>query len=541
MTTRRQILQATMAFSALPAYRSANASADPTRLALVIGNAAYQQAPLANPVRDAQSVANLLQAAGLTVHTQHNARRADMLAAIQTFGSAANQPQVQQILFYYAGHGVQMDWRNYLLPIDAQVTSAEQVPEGCIALHQVLEPLSALKNKTLVIILDACRNNPFGTAWQAPAQGLSQFDAPPGSLIAYATAPGNVASDGAGQNGLYTEHLVRELGRKNTRIEDAFKRVRLNVRMASDGVQVPWESTSLENDVFLFASSRPKRTATEIEQELLADMAAWARIKGSTKVQDWASYLQTFPNGHFSEVAQEHLSRLSTPPANQPTAQTTALSPPPPALPAIDIRNGRGIPAQLKPAAGNPYSAGLYPHGRIYTVGDEHTLRVTEWTPTLKTHTEINRVTRVLPAQDRVEYNDGEMLVDLMGNPLNAADIRYDAPAQLFPSELFVGKNWQLVFAGHDKNGHASNTRLKGRVVGRENVTVPAGSFDAFVIVCSGWATATGERLENRYWIVPGLQVFVQWEQGMRHGNDYQPTLRKELVALRQQFARLQQ
>ena len=529
MTTRRHILQAATAFSALAAGWPARAAADPTRLALVIGNAAYRQAPLVNPVHDAHAIAALLKDAGLTVHDHQNIGHADMLAAIEAFSQAARQPSVRQIIVYYAGHGVQVDWRNYLLPTDVQVTSAEQVQEQCIALDQVLEPLTALKDKTFVIILDACRNNPFGSRWQAPAPGLSQFDAPAGSLIAYATAPGSVASDGVGKNGLYTEHLVRELARKNTRIEDAFKRVRLNVRLASGGAQVPWESTSLESDVFLFSASRPQRSATELEQELLADMAAWTRIKGSAQAQDWVAYLQDFPNGHFSEVAQAQLKRLLA----------AATAPAAPTLTAIHMRSGSGLPAGLKTSAGNPYSAGLYPHGRVYSVGDEHTLRVTQWLPKETTTLELHRVTRVDNAAQRVEYNDGQTVVDLLGNPLRDEQLTYDAPAQLFPAELFVGKNWQLVFASHSDSGQTKRTRLKGRVTGRESVTVPAGTFDAFVVVCSGWRSASGQQQENRYWLVPGLNVFVQWEQGIRSDSSYRPLLRQELVALRQQSMRL--
>ena len=155
-------------------------------------------------------------------------------------------------VFYYAGHGTQLDWRNYLVPVDANVASAKELGLRCLDLGVLLEELSKTRDKVFVLILDACRDKPLGTSFQPEQRGLSPFDAPAGTVLAFSTAPGAVASDGPGKHGLYTESLLRELSVRGVRIEDAFKRVRLNVRLASGGRQIPWESTSLESDVFLF-------------------------------------------------------------------------------------------------------------------------------------------------------------------------------------------------------------------------------------------------------------------------------------------------
>ncbi len=310
-TTRRRFLQAIATLP--PAFalsRGWAAESDAARLALVIGNSAYRQAPLVNPGNDARAMAALFGEAGFTVDARLNASRVDMLAAIERFGVAIRRPEIRQVVFYYAGHGIQLDWRNYLLPVDAEVDSATQVRQHCIDLNQLLGQFGAAKDKTYIIILDACRNDPFGSAYRPEQKGLSQFDAPVGSLIAYATSPGNVASDGGGKNGLYTENLVRELSRRETRLEDALKRVRLNVRLASHGAQIPWETTSLETDVFLFKAGQKKLSDAELEQELEADVEAWTRIKASRRQEDWVAYLRDFPNGRFAEIAQARLARL---------------------------------------------------------------------------------------------------------------------------------------------------------------------------------------------------------------------------------------
>lgn len=330
MTTRRSFIRTLAAVPPLLAFRhgwAANPAADPSRLALIIGNSSYRDAPLVNPANDAKAVGGLFTQAGFTVDSRLDATRADMTAAIERFGAAVKRSETKLVVFYYAGHGAQLDWRNYLLPVDAVVQKQDDMKQRCVDLSLLLGQLSAAKDKTFVIILDACRNNPFGSAYRPEQKGLSQFDAPVGSLLAYATAPGNVAADGEGQNGLYTEHLVRELGQRGTRIEDALKRVRLNVRLASHGEQIPWETTSLEGDVFIFKEGHKQLTEAELEQLVEADVTEWARIKSSKKVDDWVGYLRTFPNGRFAEIAQMRLARLLAESEKPATASVAPVAP----------------------------------------------------------------------------------------------------------------------------------------------------------------------------------------------------------------------
>ena len=226
-----------------------SAQAAESRLALVIGNSRYDKIPLTNPANDATAMAQALKRAGFEVDLKLDADQRQMDAAIRTFGDRLRPDSVG--LFYFAGHGVQVKGRNFLLPVGSRVEREDEVPFKSIDAQQVLDKMGAAKNRLNVVILDACRDNPFaGTSRSTGGGGLSQMDAPSGSLLAFATAPGSVASDGKGANGLYTQHLLTNIERPGLPVEQVFKRTRLGVRLDSRGQQVPWENTSLEGDFF---------------------------------------------------------------------------------------------------------------------------------------------------------------------------------------------------------------------------------------------------------------------------------------------------
>lgn len=220
------------------------------RHALVIGNAAYVNGPLINPVNDAQAVAKALQRAGFMVDLKLNATQRQMQDAVTAFGDRLKGGGAG--LFYFAGHGVQIKGRNYLLPVASDIQREDEMAYKAVDVQQVLDKMETAKNRINMVVLDACRDNPFARSSRSTAGGLSQLDAPIGSLIAFATAPGSVASDGRSANGLYTQHLLANIERPGTPIEEVFKRVRLGVRLDSNGQQVPWESTSLEGDFYFF-------------------------------------------------------------------------------------------------------------------------------------------------------------------------------------------------------------------------------------------------------------------------------------------------
>lgn len=222
---------------------------DAPRIALIIGNSKYLDSPLTNPANDASAMSKELKLLGFETQTLLDSNLKDLINAVQSHSDQISKLKAVG-LFYYAGHGVQIAWRNYLIPVDASIDRIEDIPKKTFELNTMLLALNKAKNPMNIIILDACRDNPFGKKVPTEQKGLSQFDAPLNSFLCYATAPGNVASDGAGVNGLFTENLLREMRVPEAKIEDVFKRVRLKVRLASKGQQIPWESTSLEDDFY---------------------------------------------------------------------------------------------------------------------------------------------------------------------------------------------------------------------------------------------------------------------------------------------------
>ncbi len=237
-----------------PAQQGAAPPPKPLRLALVIGNAAYKDAPLPNPVNDAADVAKALEASGFKVIRRENAGLREMHLALREFGDSLGRQSTG--LFYFAGHGLQVRGRNYLLPVDADIAREDEVAFAAIELGAVMEKLDSARNPVNFVILDACRNNPFGSRIQPSVKGLAQVEAPPGTLIAFSTAPGSTSADGTGRNGLYTHHLVRQIDKPGLAIEEVFKATRAAVRADSRNAQIPWESTSLES-AFTFRAPPP--------------------------------------------------------------------------------------------------------------------------------------------------------------------------------------------------------------------------------------------------------------------------------------------
>ena len=218
--------------------------ADQRRVALVIGYSTYETGPLKNPVNDARDITTALRSSGFEVIHKENLDQNDMKRAIREFGAKIKNGGVG--LFYYAGHGLQVKGTNYLVPVDAKVQSEEEVEYEAVDAGFVLAQMDTAKTGVNIVILDACRNNPFARSFRSAANGLAQMDAPSGTLIAYATAPGSIASDGgSGRNGLYTQELLKVISTPDLSIEEVFKRVRIAVRGLTQGKQTPWESSSL--------------------------------------------------------------------------------------------------------------------------------------------------------------------------------------------------------------------------------------------------------------------------------------------------------
>ena len=272
------------------------------RVALVIGNSAYHEAPLRNPVNDARAMAATLRELNFNVTLLENADRTAMQRAALEFGRKLSEDVAG--LFYFSGHGMQVRGANYLIPIRASVTSEEEIEVEALDVNYILARMAIAKNRFNIVILDACRNNPFERSFRSAAGGLAAISAPRGTLIAYATAPGSVAADGQGTNGLYTGELISALKAPNLTIEQTFKQARAEVVSKSGGKQTPWESSSVIGD-FVF---RPEAAAPVVSA---ADTAFWSAVKDSSDPSDYQAYLKAYPQGFYAMLAQNRISILT--------------------------------------------------------------------------------------------------------------------------------------------------------------------------------------------------------------------------------------
>lgn len=253
---------------------SADAFAE-NRVALVIGQSAYASVPaLPNPANDARSMSELLTAAGFDVTTAGDLTQNQMRQAVGDFAAkiAGKGPDTVALVFY-AGHGVQIDGENFLMPVDVNLQREADVPLQAVRLNDVMNTLSSVPTKLRIVMLDACRNDPFDAINKTAGRGLALFDTKAnsaGSFISYATSPGAEAEDGRGASSPYTTALVVSARERGIAIEEAFKRVRVAVNKETEGRQIPWESSSLTSDFYFFPGpSQPggKRTSTRTVSE----------------------------------------------------------------------------------------------------------------------------------------------------------------------------------------------------------------------------------------------------------------------------------
>jgi uncharacterized caspase-like protein len=256
LTTRRTALRCVAAAGAAVAWPALHAAQPKGRIALVIGNGAYKAAPLKNPVGDAQAVAASLTKLGYTVTLKLDANLRELIEALREFSVRASSSSVRML--FYAGHGIQSRGRNYLLPVDQEPQAEDEIAGKCADVGQFIDRLGEIRHGANIVVLDACRVNPFAGGVivgpdgrrlkfrGATPGGLAALDAPVGTLVAFSTAPNGVALDGpSGRNSIYAKHLLAHLETPGLPIEQLFKRVRIGVAQETQRVQVPWESSSL--------------------------------------------------------------------------------------------------------------------------------------------------------------------------------------------------------------------------------------------------------------------------------------------------------
>lgn len=292
------------------------------RIALVIGNADYKEGKLSNPVNDARDMAAALRGVGFEVLSGEDRTLRQMKELIRQFGLRLRAGGVG--VFYFAGHGVQVAGRNYLIPVGAEINAESEVEYEAVELGFVLAQLEEARNRLNVVILDACRNNPYARSFRSGSRGLAGVrNAPSGTLIAYATAADDVASDGNGRNGLFTGELLAQLKTPGLTLERVFRLTRTNVRSKSGGKQVPYEYSSVEGEDFYFIPPNAPPPAVSAEQQ------AWERVKQLRSLESLRGFLSLYPNSPFEKDAQALLATLmkeNPPAASVPTVLTPIIA-----------------------------------------------------------------------------------------------------------------------------------------------------------------------------------------------------------------------
>jgi len=235
------------------------------KIALVIGNSAYKESPLKNPVNDANDMAEVLKKCGFEIILKTNANQHDMEKAVRKFSDRLKDGGVG--LFYFSGHGVQVDGINYLIPVNSNIQDEIDVKAKSVSANYILGKMDRRKDGMNIIILDACRNNPYARSFRSPSTGLAQMDAPKGSLIVYATSPGKKAEDGTGRNGIFTKHLLEMIKETPFEIMVLLRKVRENVMTETNEKQIPWEASSLLGSFyFSYTDTQLEKIKAEISE-----------------------------------------------------------------------------------------------------------------------------------------------------------------------------------------------------------------------------------------------------------------------------------
>lgn len=475
------------------------------RVALVMGNAAYVSAPpLANPGNDAKAMAQTLRSQGFSVIEVVNGNKNQMQSGIAKIRDTL-RGQAGIGMLYYAGHGLQLNDHNFMVPVDAKLNKANDIPKETVDVSEAIAAFKSAGNRMNIIVLDACRDNPFGRS--TSLKGLAPIDAPAGTFLAYATAPGNVAEDGdeKSANGLYTSFLLQEMKRPNARIEDVFKRVRYQVRQKSDGRQVPWESTSLEED-FVFTDGKiippAKFTPETAKNAYETELAEWKKIGDSRNVNDYYAFIQKHPNSALTLSAQGKIEDL---------AKTKLLV------------QGGGADGQSMPLSLQPFRTGQKWATRVSgaTINKESLHKVIGCDDS-GCHVEQLMTFDTIQSRMVMHHSPsgGLLSLSIMSSsaPKPLSTIDYDPPVYLVPPGLLqIGQRWKNAsVAKIDANGKINTmvTAEEGKVISREILTTPAGTFDTFRLEVKHKVTSTYSNDEMEidfvFWMDPKLPVPVK-------------------------------
>jgi hypothetical protein len=540
--------------SSAAAQRPRNVAITEQRVALVIGNASYKFDPLDNPVNDARLVAKSLREAKFQVLLYENLGRAGMVQALREFGDKLNDQTIA--VLYYAGHGVQLRDRNYLIPVDAQIRSEDEIPISGMDVSFFLNRMADARSRINIVILDACRNNPFAGRGGPAARGLAQMDAPVGTLLAFATAPGKLAPDNVGPpgNSLYTSQLAKHLMTPGLPVELMFKRVREAVVQSTDALQVPWESSSLQGE-FAFVPGPTNLAGGNAEQEAAGEIAFWNSIQNSTRGEEYRAYLRQYPNGRFVSLAQARVAAFTPTPAAAP-AVTAPQPAPGPSTVVPPVASSGGASAQAGASAPAPATTGAapattaaVPAGAVvasaavsslpragdtwrYRIKDQFrlgdlflTATVDEVTPagvaeTWTTTSDDKLRTTLVPLRPGFNTLPGWLLTPPEFSPY------LQASGLLGPGQKIADQQRKL-----DKGTVA----LRVSIDGEEDVVVPAGRFRTQRVTLRAPAPrgARGVTAEHVVWYAPAVKRMVRYSVSTRVGNSQQEDTLFELMEYR--------
>jgi uncharacterized caspase-like protein len=509
------LLVSAVLFSVRPAAAQATRGAQlievtEERLALVIGNAGYRNpTTLDNPVNDARLIGDQLTKAGFKVSRHENLDRNGLFSAMRNFGDKLNDRTIA--VFYYAGHALQLRDRNFLVPIDADIRNEDEIELTSVDVGFILTRMSTARSRVNIVILDACRNNPFGGKTR-PARGLAQMEAPVGTYLAFATAPGKVSEDSPdvnSQNSLYTANLAKHLLTPGLPVETLFKRVRDAVVRGTNGTQVPWDNSSLLSE-FAFVPGIVQAIPANPDEEAAGELAFWNSIQSSNRADEYRAYLRQYPRGRFTTLAQSRLAALAP-----PTSGSTA--PNPSGTPSISAA------ASLMPRSGDTWRYRVQDRfmlGDLFvtaTVDDVTESGIAEtWTSTSdpkvrSTFVPLKPGFRQLPGLDQTPPEFAPYL---------------QASGLLRPGQR-IGDQQRRI----DK----VDVALKASVAGEEDVVVQAGRFRAVKLVLSGQAKGRSAgrgpiSAEHVVWYAPEVKRIVKYSVSTKVAGVQEEATQFELI-----------
>jgi uncharacterized caspase-like protein len=464
-------------------------------------------------VNDARLVAQSLQKAGFTVTLRENLARGALVDTLRGFGNQLNENTIA--VLYYAGHGLQLRDHNYLIPVDAEIRSEDEIPLAGVDLGFILGRMSHARSRINIVILDACRNNPFAGKSGPRVQGLAPMDAPVGTLLGFATAPGKLAADSAGgTHSAYARHLAKQLLTPGAPVEQVFKRVREGVVRDTDGAQVPWETSSLQGEFAFVPGSGGATTATAAapdDAEAKAEVAFWQSIEASRNADEFRAYLRQYPSGRFAALAQTRVAALAPVPAQQqPSTVTSAALPP---------------PATVLPKPGDTWR---------YRVQDQFRLG------DLFLTARADQVSEQGVAETWTTTSDAKVRTAVA--PLGAGF--HSLPGwTLTPPEFAPYLNATGTVRGGQRLGELSrrieqvSVPLVARVEGEEDVVVGAGRFRALKVVLRGQARMRGAgraiETEQVVWYAPQARRMVKSTVSTTQGGNVLEQSTIELMEMR--------